>query len=78
MGAKRLDYLSSYHLLRRTFLYGVNDDDNVVINLLLKTGIIIIIIIIIIQCWVTGWMNGGSSPGRGWKFFTLPPRPDRL
>jgi hypothetical protein len=28
--------------------------------------------------WVTGWMIGGSSPGRGWEFFSLPPRPDRL
>jgi len=26
----------------------------------------------------TGWMIGGSSPGRGWKFFSSLPRPDRL
>jgi len=25
-----------------------------------------------------GWMIEGSSPGRGWKFFSSPPRPDRL
>jgi hypothetical protein len=24
-----------------------------------------------------GW-SGGSSPGRGWEFFSSPPRPDRL
>jgi len=28
--------------------------------------------------WATGWMIGGSSPGRGWEFFTSPPRPDWL
>jgi hypothetical protein len=26
----------------------------------------------------TGLIIGGSSPGRGWKFFSLPPSPDRL
>jgi hypothetical protein len=26
----------------------------------------------------TGWMIGGSSLGRGWEFFSSPPRPDRL
>jgi len=26
----------------------------------------------------TGWMIGGSSPGRGWEFFPSPQRPDRL
>jgi len=25
-----------------------------------------------------GWMIGGSSPGKGWEFFSSPPRPDRL
>jgi len=25
-----------------------------------------------------GWMIGGSSPGTGWEFFSLPPRTDRL
>jgi len=25
-----------------------------------------------------GWMIGGSTPGRGWEFFTSPLRPDRL
>jgi hypothetical protein len=24
------------------------------------------------------WMIGGSNPGRGWEFFSSPPRPDRL
>jgi hypothetical protein len=28
--------------------------------------------------WATGWIIGGSSPGRGWKFFSSPPCPDRL
>jgi len=23
-------------------------------------------------------MIGGSSPGRGWEFFSLPPHPDEL
>jgi hypothetical protein len=29
---------------------------------------------------VRGWMmgGGGSSPGRGWEFFSSPSRPDRL
>jgi hypothetical protein len=26
--------------------------------------------------WSTGWMIGGSSPSRGWKFFSSPPGPD--
>jgi hypothetical protein len=30
-----------------------------------------------VQRWATGWMIGGSSPGRGWEFFSSPPRPDR-
>jgi hypothetical protein len=25
-----------------------------------------------------GWTIGGSSLGRGWEFYSLPPRPDRL
>jgi hypothetical protein len=25
-----------------------------------------------------GWMICGSSPGRGWEFFSSTPRPDRL
>jgi len=25
----------------------------------------------------TNWMIGGSSSGRGWEFFSSPPRPDR-
>jgi hypothetical protein len=25
-----------------------------------------------------GWMIWGSGPGRGWEFFSSPPRPDRL
>jgi hypothetical protein len=32
----------------------------------------------VVQRWVTGWMIGGSSSGRGWEFFSSPPRPDRL
>jgi hypothetical protein len=32
----------------------------------------------VIQRWAMGWMIGGSSPGRGWEFFSSPPRPDRL
>jgi hypothetical protein len=32
----------------------------------------------VIQLWATGWIIGGSSPGRGWEFFSSPPRPDRL
>jgi hypothetical protein len=28
--------------------------------------------------WATGWMIGGSSPGRTWEFFPSPPRPERL
>jgi hypothetical protein len=31
-----------------------------------------------VQRWATGWTIGGSSPGRGWEFFCVPPRPDRL
>jgi hypothetical protein len=30
------------------------------------------------KCWATDWMIGGSSPGWGWEFSSLPPRPDRL
>jgi len=31
------------------------------------------------QChWSTDWMNGGSRHGRGWEFFSSPPRLDRL
>jgi len=26
----------------------------------------------------TCWMIDGSSPGRGWEFFSSPPWPDRL
>jgi hypothetical protein len=29
-------------------------------------------------CSATGRMIGGSSPGKGWEFFSSPPRPDRL
>jgi len=32
----------------------------------------------VLQRWSTGWMIGGSSPGRGWEFYASPPRPDRL
>jgi hypothetical protein len=32
----------------------------------------------VVECWDTGWMIGGSSPGRGGEFFSSPPRPDRL
>jgi len=28
--------------------------------------------------WATGWMIMGSSPGRGWEFFSSPPRPEHL
>jgi hypothetical protein len=28
--------------------------------------------------WATGWTTGASSVGRGWEFFSSPPRPDRL
>jgi hypothetical protein len=31
----------------------------------------------VLQCWATGWMMGGSSPGRGWEFFSSPLRSDR-
>jgi hypothetical protein len=30
------------------------------------------------KCWTTGWIIGGSGPGRGWEFSSSPPRPDRL
>jgi len=33
---------------------------------------------VFIPRWATGWMIGGSNPGRGWEFFSSPPRPDRL
>jgi hypothetical protein len=32
----------------------------------------------VVQHWATGWMIGGSSPGRGWEFFSSPPCPERL
>jgi hypothetical protein len=32
----------------------------------------------VVQRWATGWTIKGSSPGRGWEFFSSPPRPDRL
>jgi hypothetical protein len=32
----------------------------------------------VVQRWATGWMMGGSSPSRGWEFFSSPPRPDWL
>jgi hypothetical protein len=32
----------------------------------------------LVQHWARGWRIGGSSPGRGWEFFSLPLRPDRL
>jgi hypothetical protein len=32
----------------------------------------------VVQRWATSWMIGVSSPGRGWKFFSSPPHPDRL
>jgi hypothetical protein len=28
--------------------------------------------------WATGWLIEGSSPCRGWEFFSSPPRQDRL
>jgi hypothetical protein len=31
-----------------------------------------------IASWAVGWMIGGSSPGRGYEFFSPPPRTDRL
>jgi hypothetical protein len=32
----------------------------------------------VVQRCATGWMIGVSSPGRGWEFFSSPPRPDRF
>jgi hypothetical protein len=32
----------------------------------------------VVQSWATGWMIDGSSPGRGWEFFSSLPHPDRL
>jgi hypothetical protein len=32
----------------------------------------------VVQRWATGWMSGGSRPGRGWEFFSSPPHPDLL
>jgi hypothetical protein len=32
----------------------------------------------VVQRWATGWTIEGSSPGRGWEFFSSPPRPDRF
>jgi hypothetical protein len=31
----------------------------------------------VVYHWATGWMIGGSSPGKGWEFFSSPPRPYR-
>jgi hypothetical protein len=31
-----------------------------------------------VVCWATGWIIGGLIPGRGWEFFSSPPRPDRF
>jgi hypothetical protein len=31
-----------------------------------------------VQRWATGWPIRGSSPGRGWKFFSSLSRPDRF
>jgi len=28
--------------------------------------------------WYSAACSGGSSPGRGWEFFSSPPPPDRL
>jgi hypothetical protein len=30
------------------------------------------------EYWATSWIIGGSSLGRGWKFFSSPPTPGRL
>jgi hypothetical protein len=32
----------------------------------------------VVQRWATGWMFGGSNPGRGWEFFSSPPHPDQV
>jgi hypothetical protein len=32
----------------------------------------------VVQRWATGCMIWGSRSGRGWTFFSSPPRPDRL
>jgi hypothetical protein len=32
----------------------------------------------VVYRWATGWMVGGSSPCRGWEFFSSPPRRDWL
>jgi hypothetical protein len=32
----------------------------------------------VVQRWTTGWMIGGSGPGRDWEFFSSPRLPDRL
>jgi hypothetical protein len=31
-----------------------------------------------VYLWLTGWLIRGSSPGRCWKFFSPPQRPERL
>jgi hypothetical protein len=31
-----------------------------------------------VYCWVTGMAVGGSSPCKGWEFFSSPPCPNRL
>jgi len=30
------------------------------------------------ELWAVGWMMEGSSPGRGWEFFSSPPHLNRL
>jgi len=32
----------------------------------------------VVQRWATGWTIGDSSSGKGWEFFSSPPRQDRL
>jgi hypothetical protein len=32
----------------------------------------------VVQRWATGWIIAGSSPRKGWEFFSLPPRSDQL
>jgi hypothetical protein len=34
------------------------------------------IYISVVQHWATGWMIEGSSPSRGWEYFSSPPRLD--
>jgi hypothetical protein len=33
---------------------------------------------LVVQRWAMGCMIGGWSTGKGWEFFSSPPRPDRL